>query len=80
MIHESLFVASATHNCTVVILCTDYGDILLIDGTYWIALCSSDLFKRCCTLREAVLTGLCEVVSNFEYMAEFKIFKEYFYC
>ena len=65
------------HKCT---FHTDFGDVLLFDGIYWIAICSTDPSKRCCALRDAVHTGICEVVSIFDYMAEFKNLKEYFYC
>ena len=60
-----------THNYTAVILLTDFGDILLLDGIYWITICSNDPFKRCYALREA---GIHEVVSHFKDMAEFKYF------
>ena len=59
---------------------TDYGDILLVDGIYWMAIYSTDPLKRCCVLREAVHSGIREVISNFQCMANFKSFEEYFYC
>ena len=68
------------HNCIAGLFCTDFGEVLLYDGIYWIAICSTDPSKRCCVLREAVHTAIREVVSIFDYMAEFKNLKEYFYC
>ena len=59
---------------------TDYGDILLVDGIYWMAIYSTDPLKRCCVLREAVHSGIREVISNFQCMANFKSLEEYFYC
>ena len=59
---------------------TDYGDILLVDGIYWMAIYSTDPLKRCCVLREAVHSGIREVISNFQCMDNFKSLEEYFYC
>ena len=59
---------------------TDYGDILLVDGIYWMAIYSTDPLKRCCILRETVHSGIREVISNFHCMANFKSLEEYFYC
>ena len=36
------------------------------------AIYSTDPLKRCCALREAVQTGILEVVNNFRYMANVK--------
>ena len=66
------------HNA--ITLRTDYGDILLVDGIYWMAIYSTDPLKRCCVLREAVHSGISEVISNFQCMANFKSLEEYFYC
>ena len=59
---------------------SDYGDILLVDGISWMAIYSTDPLRRCFFLREAVHTGICEVVINFHCMANIKKFEEYFYC
>ena len=59
---------------------TDYGDILLVDGIYWMAMYSTDPLKRCSALREAAHTGISEVVDSFCYMANVKNLDEYFYC
>ena len=66
------------HNA--ITLWTDYGDILLVDGIYWMAIYSTDPLKRCFGLCKAVQTGICEVVHYFRYMANFKNLEEYFYC
>ena len=59
---------------------TDYGDILLVDGIYWIAIYSTDPLKRCSALCEPVFNGICEVISKFHYKAEPNNLKKYFYC
>ena len=59
---------------------TDYGDILLVDGISWISVCSTDPLKRCYALRKAIHMGICEVIREFHYMANFNNFEEYFYC
>ena len=61
-------------------LSTDYGDILLVDGIYWMAIYSTDPLKRCSILHEAVHTSIHEVVINFHYMANIKNLEEYLYC
>ena len=59
---------------------TDYGDILLVDGIYWMAIYSTDPLKRCNKLRTAVHNGIDEVINNFNYMAKFKAIDNFFYC
>ena len=66
------------HNA--ITLWTDYGDILLVDGIYWMAIYSTDPLKRCFALCKAVQTGIFEVVHYFRYLANFKNLEEYFYC
>ena len=64
----------------VITLQSIYGDVLLVDGIYWIAIYYSDPLKRCCTIREAVHTGICEVIHNFQHMSIVGNLQEYFYC
>ena len=59
---------------------TGYGDIFLVDGIDWMAIYSTDPLKWCYALHEAVHTGILEVVSNFQCMANFNKLEEYFYC
>ena len=59
---------------------TDYGDILLVDGIYWMAIYSTDPLKRCCILREAVHSSIHKIISNFQCTGNFKNLEEYFYC
>ena len=59
---------------------TDYGDILLVDGIYLMAIYSTDPLKRCSPLHEAIHAGIREVVINFCYIANVKNLKKYFYC
>ena len=59
---------------------TDYGDILLVDGIYWMAIYSTDPLKRCCILREAVHSSILKIISNFQCTGNFKNLEEYFFC
>ena len=65
---------------SAITLRTDYGDILLVDGIYWMAIYSTDPLKRCSALPEAVHSGIRKVVSNFQCMTNFINLEEYFYC
>ena len=64
----------------MITLHTNYGDVLLVDGIYWIAVYYSDPYKRCSTIREVVHEGICEVIHNFRYISNVGKLKEYFYC
>ena len=64
----------------MITLHTNYGDVLLVDGIYWIAVYYSDPYKRCSTIREVVHTGIGEVIQNFQYMSNIGNLEEYFYC
>ena len=57
----------------------DDGDILLVDGIYWLSIYSKDHYKGCYDLREAVHAGIGEVISNFCYKPKDKC-RDYFYC
>ena len=65
------------HNA--ITLHTVFGDILIVDGIYWLSIYSNDHFKGCYDLREALHAGIHKVINNFRYMADLKYF-EYFYC
>ena len=56
----------------VITLQTNYGDVLLVDGIYWIAVYYSDPYKRCSTIRDVVHTGIGEVIQNFQYMSNIR--------
>ena len=64
----------------IITLHTNNGDVLLVDGIYWIAVYYSDPYKRCTTIREVVHEGICEVMHNFQYICNIGNLKEYFYC
>ena len=64
----------------VITLQTNYGDVLLVDGIYWIAVYYSGSSTECFTLRNIINTGINEVISKFQYMANVKSVNEYFYC
>ena len=64
----------------MITLHTNYGDVLLVDGIYWIAVYYSDHYKRCSTIREVVHAGIGEVIQNFQYMSNVENLEEYFYC
>ena len=66
------------HN--VITLHTNYGDVFLVDGIYWIAVYNSDPYKRCSTIRDVVNTGIGEVTQNFQYISNIGNLEEYFYC
>ena len=69
----------STNTPNAVTLCTDFGNTLLINGDCWIAIYSSDPLKRCYALREAIRSGIHEVVNVFPYMIDSNL-EEYFYC
>ena len=58
---------------------TNYGDVLLIDRIYWIAVYYSGPYKRC-TIRDVVHAGIGEVIHNFQYTSNTGNLEEYFYC
>ena len=64
----------------VITLKTNYGDVLLVDGIYWIAIYYSGVSTECFTLRYIIYTGINEVISKFQYMTNVKSVDEYFYC
>ena len=64
----------------VITLQTNYGDVLLVDGIYWIAVYYSDPYKRCSTIRDVVHTGIGEVTQNFQHISNIGNLEEYFYC
>ena len=64
----------------MITLHTNYGDVLLVDGIYWIAVYYSDPYKRCSTIREVVHVGIGEVIQNFQYMSNVGNLEDYFYC
>ena len=64
----------------MITLHSNYGDVLLVDGIYWIAVYYSDPYKRCSTIREVVHTGIRKVIRNFQYMPDIGNLEEYFYC
>ena len=64
----------------MITLHTNYGDVLLVDGIYWIAVYYSDPYKRCSTIREVVHAGIGEVIQNFQYMSNVGNLEDYFYC
>ena len=64
----------------MITLHTNNGDVLLVDGIYWIAVYYSDPYKRCSTICEVVHIGIGEVIRNFQYMSNVENLEEYFYC
>ena len=64
----------------VITLQTDSGDVLLVDGIYWIAVYYSGFSTECFTLQDIIHTGINEVIGKFQYMANVKRVDEYFYC
>ena len=64
----------------MITLHTNYGDVLLVDGIYWIAVYYSDPYKRCSTIREVVHARIGEVIHNFQYTSNTGNLEEYFYC
>ena len=64
----------------VITLQTNYGDVLLVDGIYCMAIYYSGSSAECFTLRDIIYTGINEVISKFQYMANVKRINEYFYC
>ena len=64
----------------MITLHTNYGDVLLVDGIYWIAVYYSGFSTECFTLRDIIHTGINEVISKFQYMANVENVNEYFYC
>ena len=64
----------------IITLQTNYGDVLLVDGIYWIAIYYSGFPTECCILRDIIYTGINEVTCKFQYMANVKSVNEYFYC
>ena len=64
----------------MITLHTNYGDVLLIDGIYWIAVYYLDPYKRCSTMHEVVHAGIGEVIQNFQYTSNTGNLEEYFYC
>ena len=64
----------------IITLHTNNGDVLLVDGICWIAVYYSDPCKRCSIIRDVVHAGICEVINNFQYMANLGNIKEFFFC
>ena len=64
----------------IITLHTNNGDVLLVDGICWIAVYYSDPCKRCSIIRDVVHAGICEVINNFQYMANLVNIKEFFFC
>ena len=64
----------------MITLNTNYGDVLLVDGIYWIAVYYSGPYKSCSTIREVVHAGIAEVIQKVQYMSNIGNFEEYFYC
>ena len=64
----------------MITLQTDSGDVLLVDGIYWMAVYYSGSSTECFTLRDIIHSGINEVISKFQYMANVKSVDEYFYC
>ena len=54
----------------VITLQTNYGDVPLVDGIYWITVYYSDPYKRCSTIREVVHIGIGEVIHNIQYISK----------
>ena len=64
----------------VITIHTNNGDLLLVDGIYWIAVYYSDPYKRCSAIREVVYAAIGEVIHKFQYMSSVEDLEEYFYC
>ena len=64
----------------MITLQTDSGDVLLVDGIYWIAVYYSGFSTECFTLQDIIHTGINEGISKFQYMANVKSVDEYVYC
>ena len=58
----------------------NHGDVLLIDGISWLAICYTDSKKRCYSLRNTVRAGIIEVIGNFQYTVTVYSLEDYFYC
>ena len=69
---------SAPRYRNAITLHTDHGDILLVDGIYWMAIYSNDHSKGCYDLRKVVHAGICKVIKKFSYMD--RNYRKYFYC
>ena len=71
---------STPHYRNVITLHTNCGDVLLVDGIYWIAVYYSGFSTECFTLQDIIYTGINEVISKYQYMSNVKSVIEYFYC
>ena len=68
------------HYRNAITLNTDFGNVILVDGIYWMAIYYSGSSVECFTLREAIRTGINDVISQFLYTASIYGLSEYFYC
>ena len=64
----------------VITLHTNYGDVLLLDRIYWIAVYYSDPYKKCSALPDAVHAVISEMIQKFQYMSNIGNLEEYLYC
>ena len=56
------------------------GDVLLVDGIFWMAIYYSGPSKECNSLHNAVHEGIVKVISKFQYTVNEYSLKDYFYC
>ena len=71
--------SSHQHYRNVIRLCTDAGDVLLVDSIYWLEVYYSGPSSKCFAIREVVHKGIGIVMSDFNYV-NIKSPEERFYC
>ena len=75
----SLPASSHQHYRNVIKLCTDAGDVLLVDSIYWLEVYYSGPSSKCFGIREVVHEGISIVMRDFNYV-NIKSPEERFYC